>query len=102
MSPSFNPLRSVAPTCIAIPVGRLDQIVRVFASSGGLALARCGASSVARNASAAITPRAVASAGADARCAAPTLSAVTAATTTKSEASIRMPKGVRDMAVSCV
>ena len=54
-------------TCISMPVGRFDHTVLVELSSGGSAFARCCASSVARNASAAATARAVASGAAPAR-----------------------------------
>ena len=57
MSPSLRPFRSVAPTCIVMPVGRFDQTVRVFSFRSMLALRRWPWSSVARNASAAATAR---------------------------------------------
>src|SRR2546430_15197161 len=60
MSPSFKPLRSVAPTCIVTPVGRFDQTVRVVLLSGSVAFARRLGSSVSRNAVAAATPLTVA------------------------------------------
>jgi hypothetical protein len=40
MSPSFRPLRSVAPTCIFVPVGRFDQTIRVCSLRPMLAFAR--------------------------------------------------------------
>src|SRR5688572_24045768 len=61
MSPSFRPLRSVAPTCILLPVGRFDQTIRVRSLRSMLVFARCRSSSVERNASTALTARAVAS-----------------------------------------
>ena len=59
MAPSFRPFLSVAPTCIAMPEGRFDQTVRVFSLKSRFAFRRWASSSVARNASAAATARAV-------------------------------------------
>src|SRR5437899_12498127 len=68
MSPSFNPLRSVAPTCIVAPVGSFDQIVRVVLLGGSVAFARRLGSSVLRNAVAAATALTVAPPPAGGRC----------------------------------
>src|SRR5262245_35904999 len=62
-SPSFTPLRSVAPDCMGTPVGRLDQRVLCSVSKLTVALARLSSPSDARKALAAETALAVASAG---------------------------------------
>src|SRR5438093_12784792 len=61
ISPSFTPLRSTAPDCITIPLGRLDQRVLFSVVKPTLAFARLVSSSVARKALAAATALAVGS-----------------------------------------
>src|SRR5881409_207000 len=67
ISPSLTPLRSAAPDCITIPVGRLDQRVLYSLVKLTLAFARLVSSSVARKALAAATALAVGSPATDLR-----------------------------------